>query len=244
MILPLPAWRLEIVDEIGSTSDSLIERAAMGEAPRLGLLARRQTQGRGRRGTIWEAPRGNLSMSILLRPDWAADEVGRVTLLAGLAMRDALQTYSDRGSLVLKWPNDILLNDGGKLAGILVESAVTAAGRVEWLVIGFGANLAQAPSLTDRRTACLVISGPPPDPESIARLILARFDDWLGLMDRDGFAAIRTAWMEHAHPIGTALTADGYPGRFAGLSSDGHLLLDAAGGLQVVRTADVVAGAR
>ncbi len=215
----------------------------MGEAPRLGLLARRQTKGRGRRGTTWEAPRGNLSMSILLRPDWAADEVGRVTLLAGLAMRDALQTYSDRGSLVLKWPNDILSDDGGKLAGILVESAVTAAGRVEWLVIGFGANLAQAPRLTGRRTACLV-AGAPPDPEPVARLILARFDDWLGLMERDGFAAIRTAWMEHAHPIGTVLTADGYPGRFAGLSSDGLLLLDAAEGLQVVRTADVVAGAR
>ncbi len=244
MILPLPAWRLEVVDEIGSTSDSLIERAAMGEAPRLGLLARRQTQGRGRRGTTWQAARGNLSMSILLRPNWAADEVGRVTLLAGLAMRDALQAYSDRGSLVLKWPNDILSDDGGKLAGILVESAVTAAGGVEWLVIGFGANLAQAPSLPGRRAACLVASGAPPDPEPVARLILGRFDDWMGLMEREGFAAIRAAWIEHAHPIGTVLTADGHPGKFAGLSSDGHLLLDAAEGLTVVRTADVVAGAR
>jgi BirA family biotin operon repressor/biotin-[acetyl-CoA-carboxylase] ligase len=58
-------------------------------------------------------------------------------------------------------------------------------------------------------------------------------------------AAIRTAWLAAAHPIGTALTArmpDGsaYDGLFDGLDPDGALILRLASGQRhVIHAADV-----
>ena len=230
---------LEVVDEIGSTSDALIERAMAGGGVQA-LLARRQLRGRGRRGRRWEAPAGNLAMSVLIRPDMATDEIGQVVFLSGLAMLEGLQAHvTDGRRLMLKWPNDVLL-EGEKLAGVLVDTALSPMQRVEWMVIGFGANLATAPSL-DRPSACLAMCADPlPEPESVAHDILARLDEWFATTRRDGFAAARSAWMGAAHRAGTPVLVEGREGRFAGLSEHGHLLMEVGGLVEIVSTGDVV----
>jgi len=48
----------------------------------------------------------------------------------------------------LKWPNDLMI-DNKKLAGILLERAG------ESIVIGFGVNVAYAPNIESRDTACI-----------------------------------------------------------------------------------------
>ena len=60
-------------------------------------------------------------MSVLLRPDRPAAEAGLFSLLAGIAVAEALAPWS-RIAPMLKWPNDVLL-DGAKLAGILIDAA-------------------------------------------------------------------------------------------------------------------------
>ncbi len=237
-------WPLEIVDEIGSTSDALIERAGSGESGPAALLARHQTRGRGRRGRTWEGPSGNLAMSVLLRPRCAPDEIGRMVLLAGLAMRDALQRHAGNETrLELKWPNDVLLM-GDKLGGVLVESALDGAGWIDWLVIGFGANLAHAPLLAGRRTASLARVCRAPEAETVGWDVLTGLDRWMGVLARDGFDAIREAWQHHAQPVGTDLVVDGRAGRYAGLTVAGHLLLDVGARVEVVSAGDVtLAGA-
>ena len=62
----------------------------------------------------------------------------------GRAGRGARAPAARPPALRLKWPNDVLL-DGRKLAGILLDSAVRAGRRLDWLVIGCGVNLARAP---------------------------------------------------------------------------------------------------
>ena len=235
------SWRWEVVDEIGSTSDALIERAIAGETDRTALLARRQSKGRGRRGRRWEGPVGNLALSVLLRPRWRSGEVGQAVFVAGLAMGEALQgSVTDGRRLMLKWPNDVLL-DGDKLGGILVESALDETGLLDWLVIGFGANLARAPELADRRAACLAECAEPlPAAEAVGRAVVERLDHWFARLERDGFGAVRAAWMERAHAAGTPVVVSGCHGRFAGLSEAGHLLLDVGDGVEVFSAGDVV----
>ena len=207
-----PAWRVQRYACLASTQDAAIAAAEAGDPGRLAILADRQTAGRGSRGRGWTAPEGNLNFSALLRPT-SPIRPGFWSLLAGVAFFDALAPYA-RG-LMLKWPNDLLL-DGAKLGGILIDASA-------YLVIGIGANLAASPALEGRRTARL--PAPAPDAGVIAEALLAAIDRYGAYSSAD----INMAWLDRAHPLGTPL--DIYTpqrrvvGPFAGLTPSGALLI-------------------
>ena len=240
-----PAWRLQVHEAIGSTSDHCATLAAAGEPGGLAVLALRQTKGRGSRGRGWQSPIGNLSLSVLLRPSGTLGDAGGWPLLTGIAVADTVRPLlPDPAALVLKWPNDVLLR-GRKLAGILIDTSLDNAGGLRWLVIGIGANLAVAPELPGRVAACLPDEGvAPPPPEDFARALLGHLARWHSVLQRDGFAAIREAWLERAHPVGTTLTVafadQRVEGAFEGLSPEGHLVLRTAGGVRSFSTGEVL----
>src|ERR1043166_8409052 len=114
--------RLLSLDEVGSTNAEAFARARAGERGPLWITARRQTAGRGRRGRAWVSEPGTLYASLLLTDPAPPQRAAELSLVAALAVHDAL---AERAAvlgprLTLKWPNDVLC-DGAKLAGILVE---------------------------------------------------------------------------------------------------------------------------
>ncbi len=240
-----PGWRLRVEDSLPSTSDLLLRLAAAGEPAGLSVLARRQTAGRGRDGRAWDSPAGNLSVSVLLRPDAPARQAPLFGLLAAVALAEALSTFlPDPAAIRLKWPNDLLLG-GAKLAGMLCESSADAAGRIEWLVIGLGANLAHAPALPERPTACLGALVPAPAPEAVAARLLQGFDGWLRLVAAEGFAPVLGAWAsrgpQDGDPLSVRRGASRLDGRFAGLAPDGSLRLDVGGAIRSIASGEVSA---
>lgn len=108
--------RLVMLDEVGSTNDEALALGRSGAPHGTAVAARNQTAGRGRRGHVWESPRGNLYLSVVLRP-----AVGPARL-PGLAAACGLGALSVSNEAQLKWPNDLMAR-GRKLAGILVEAA-------------------------------------------------------------------------------------------------------------------------
>ncbi|MGH7057588.1 MAG: biotin--[acetyl-CoA-carboxylase] ligase [Acetobacteraceae bacterium] len=229
-------FRLRRYDNVGSTSDICIRLAAEGDAADIAVLSAEQSAGRGSNGRRWESAAGNLFLSVLLRPRAKITAAGGYSLLAGLVLVEALEEFVRApGAFSLKWPNDVLLM-GAKVAGVLVETAASAAGELAWLVIGFGANLAVAPVIAGRAAACLADTGmAAPEPLSAANALLARLAYWRRIEAARGFAPVRAAWLARAHPSGTPLTvvaADGeHHGRFAGLDADGALLLATQSGI-------------
>jgi BirA family biotin operon repressor/biotin-[acetyl-CoA-carboxylase] ligase len=225
---PPPGWRLRIEESLPSTQDVVVRQAVAGEPEGLALLARRQTGGRARDARVWDSPPGNLYISVLLRPGGPAREAPRYALLAAVALAEALARFlPDPGLIRLKWPNDLLIGDA-KLAGILTESAADAAGRIDWVVFGLGANLAEAPEVPGRRTACLAPHAPPPEAATAA--LLRQIDLWRGR----GFAAVRQAWMARGPAMGERLLLRAgtrrVEGIYAGLAEDGSLLIDTGAG--------------
>ncbi|MCC7282460.1 MAG: biotin--[acetyl-CoA-carboxylase] ligase [Acetobacteraceae bacterium] len=238
------SWRLEIHDALPSTSDLARARAEAGEPEGLAVLARRQTRARGSRGRGWSTPAGNLAISILLRPRLAARDAAGMSLLAGLALAEAVAEILPPGpTLALKWPNDVLL-DGNKLAGILLESQGDGQGGVAWVIPGIGVNLAHAPVLPDRIAACLADHMPAPLPEVFARRLLDRLGHWCAVQAQSGFAPVFAAWLGHAQkpgsPMSLKLGSDLLSGSFAGLDADGSLLLECGGGLRRFSTGEVL----
>ncbi len=123
----------------GSTNATAVELAEAG-APEWTLVgAAHQTAGRGRLGRTWvDRPGAALMTSIVLRPTFAPDALGLLTVSAGAAWAEAASAASGL-TVRCKWPNDLLADDG-KVGGVLAESSVVG-GDVAWVVIGAGVNL-------------------------------------------------------------------------------------------------------
>ena len=125
-------------DSLPSTNLEAARRAGEGAAEGLSVIAGEQTAGRGRLQRQWVSPKdAGLYFSIVLRPQFEQNTWSLLTLMAAVAVHDALL---DACALEtdIKWPNDILANDK-KLCGILAETVETSQGRA--VVVGIGINL-------------------------------------------------------------------------------------------------------
>ncbi len=125
-------------ESLPSTNLEAARLANEGAAEGLCLVASEQTAGRGRLQRQWVSPKGaGLYFSIILRPQFEQNTWPLLTLMAGLAVSDALLEACALETDI-KWPNDILVNEK-KVCGILAESIETPLGRA--VVIGVGINL-------------------------------------------------------------------------------------------------------
>lgn len=105
------------------------------------VIAEEQTDGRGRAGRAWHSEKtSGIYVSVLLRPALSPMQAPLLTLLAGLAVRDAVAEQTGL-SPDIRWPNDVLLN-GKKFCGILTEMHAEPD-RVRYVVIGMGINVNQ-----------------------------------------------------------------------------------------------------
>ena len=132
--------------ETGSTNEDVMQWAKEGAPEGALVVAARQSHGKGRRGRTWISPAdGNVYMSLLLKPSYAAQQAPMVTLVAAMAVCAGMRRIDKE--FYIKWPNDIVLKvkDGRKesykkVAGILTEMAMEDA-EIRSIVIGIGLNV-------------------------------------------------------------------------------------------------------
>jgi BirA family biotin operon repressor/biotin-[acetyl-CoA-carboxylase] ligase len=239
----LPGVEVRVLARCGSTNSVLL-------AERIGspvlLAAEEQTAGRGRRGRRWlSSPGRDLTFSLARRTARPARELASLSLVAGVAVTQALRTLGVTHA-VIKWPNDVLAGEA-KLGGILVETRV--AGATSVAVVGVGINYRLDPQRarrTRRRVAFLeeLLPALPSRNLAIERIGLGLLRA-LDAFERHGFGAVREDWLAlHAH-AGRKLRvrlADGrtVTGVAAGLDEDGGLRLETRSGPRAVRSGQVV----
>lgn len=246
---------LVLAEETVSTNDDAKAGARAG-APHGALwIAESQSSGRGRQGRSWlSAPGENLLFSVLLRLRCAPARVPPVSLVCGLAVRDAIARALGAAAfdpdVVVKWPNDVLVrspHDGvlRKVAGILVESAL-AGSTVEHIVVGIGINV-HARALPDevatiatsiaiererRHTAASAL-----DRAEILVDVLTGLARDVELVAHKGLAHVHARLTRHDALAGRpveSITDSGAPGDVrgtaAGIDPDGRLIVRAADG--------------
>ena len=208
-------------------------------------MADRQTAARGRRGRAWSSPKGNFAGTLVMRPRAPVAEWPLRSFTAGLATYEAVAgnlQVSDRdprGSrLALKWPNDVLFDDG-KLAGILLETSGDA------LLIGIGVNLTEAPPAEALEPDAMppATLGGTVTPDAFLAVLISAMERWEQRLREEGFAPVRDEWQKRAARIGQpirARTGDAERrGVFEGLADDGALILVTEAGRQHIPAADV-----
>ena len=170
---------LKVVDVTTSTNDDACEAARAGALHGSAVAAHVQTAGRGRRGHVWESPRGSLYLSCVLRPSVPMHFFIGLPAVCALGVLDCLRDDLGIAQAALKWPNDIIAGPS-KLAGILVEAGSSAMGT--FAVCGVGVNVASpvtdgVPQIQERPQADAA-----PSPEALARTCLEELvDDPSGL---------------------------------------------------------------
>lgn len=125
-----------------STNDDAYGVALQGAEHGFGVIAARQSGGKGRLGKTWFSPPDTgLYCSIVLRPKLPFSQFPKLTLTAGLALCKTVETLLPQFSFGLKWPNDLHCN-GKKCGGILVEASSPGTVADEsFVVVGLGLNI-------------------------------------------------------------------------------------------------------
>ncbi|MDN5697245.1 MAG: biotin--[acetyl-CoA-carboxylase] ligase, partial [Rubrobacter sp.] len=199
-----------------------------------------QTGGRGRHGRLWGSPRGGLWMSMVLRPDLRAGKAARLTQTAAVGVAKALWEFGVEARI--KWPNDLLVEPGGreggrKICGILAESSVEnvpvaskRAGaselderRVDFVVLGVGlnANLEPADLGVEDGGVATVSSelGREVDILELLATILSRLEYELARV-ADGFEAILDDWRALDCTLGESVRVQSYDRSIEGRAVD------------------------
>ncbi len=246
----MPAASILLLDQTDSTNAEARRRADAGETGPLWIVARRQTEGRGRRGRPWESQDGNLFSTLLQLTRKSPAEAAQVTFVAALAIADLLDAYAPPSLVTIKWPNDVMLA-GQKTSGVLVESGAHETGGL-WLAVGIGVNLAHAPEGTERPATALVhhLRGDvtaPPTVETAAATLAGAFDVWMTRWETLGFQPILDAWRARTAgldgPAVARLGRETVEGVAEGVAPDGALKLRLAdGSLRLISAGDVFFG--
>jgi len=216
---------------IDSTMNEAARLAVAGVPEGTLVVAEEQTAGRGRLGRHWHSERASgLYFTLILRPPLSPAQAPVLTLLAGVALAEAIQEISQL-AVDLRWPNDILIHEK-KCAGILVEMTAEPL-RVEHVLVGVGinANHQRIPAQLGADATSLALEAG----RSFSRLellisVLKRLEHYYNRFLEHGPAPVIERFEQissyaRGKPVRVTDTASPLTGVTAGLTPEGILLI-------------------
>ena len=248
----MTALRAFLVRRLGTVASTMEEAATLASAGApegTVVVAESQSAGRGRAGRPWsDAPGRSLLCTVLLRPNVPPDRLGLLSLVAGVAVAEAIEQRAGIPAQ-LKWPNDVWIGDDParrKVAGILLQ-ARTGPAAVDHALVGIGVNLTSPETdLPPGGTSLLVAAGRAVDRDELLASLLDRLaDGYADFCATGGFPDL-DAWRRRAALLGENVAVEQagvtLAGRFAGIDDDGALLLQTDGGVRRIVAGDLVRG--
>jgi BirA family biotin operon repressor/biotin-[acetyl-CoA-carboxylase] ligase len=130
---------VHLLESVDSTNEAAKQLAEEGAPDGTIVIAREQTEGRGRAGARWHSPRdGGIYLSMVYHPR-DLSHPGPLVILAGLGIAQELERSFPVLRPMLKWPNDLIIADR-KVGGLLAEASWSEAAP-KYLVVGVGLNV-------------------------------------------------------------------------------------------------------
>ena len=218
--------------ETVSTNRDAFQLALDGAPGGTLVVADRQTGGKGRLGRDWDGGAGDsLLFSLVLRPPMAPQDAPRLCLAAALAVAEVTGQR-------IKWPNDVVSDEGQKLAGILAELHAEID-RLHFVVLGVGLNVRQAAFAEGIPNATsLALQGRDEGRAALLGRVVSAIESRCAEIaiapDR-----VLADWKARARTLGRRVQVAGVEGRAVDLRDDGALIVDIGERLVPVLTGDV-----
>jgi BirA family biotin operon repressor/biotin-[acetyl-CoA-carboxylase] ligase len=232
-------------EQLDSTNSEAARQARQGAAEGLCVLARQQTDGRGRNGRNWVSGKDSgLYFSVVLRPAIEQRAIPLITLLAGVAVHDTLIEFGLKPDI--KWVNDVLVGEK-KISGILSELIETRGGPA--VIVGIGINLGTS-ALADEIASIATSIGSEThrivEPEDVAKVLTRHLSHFYDILNRpNGPAEIIGHWRERSSyfrgkHVSVTLENEILNGMTDGLEDNGALRLTTGdGGIRIIQAGDV-----
>jgi len=236
---------IHLFHEVASTNTLAMELAANAAHEGAVVIAETQTNGKGRLGRKWISPQGNLSCSVILRPDIPIYKAPLITLMGAVAVASAIRTTCEVQAAI-KWPNDIYVA-GKKVSGLLTEMSAEQD-RIKHIVLGIGVDvnmgLDALPAEVRATTTTLAAeTGKRVDRTALLRRLFIDLEYWYKAFFRND-AEVLGAWNGLNMTIGKRVSVSGpsgtLEGQAQGIDSDGRLIIRLDdGSLRQVAAGDV-----
>lgn len=236
---------LDYRDSVDSTNRVALRLAREGAAEGTVVLADAQTAGRGRLSRVWQSPPGsNLYFSVILRPPVAPADASQITLLAGVAVAEAIASVCAAG-VAIKWPNDVRIH-GRKICGILTEMRAASSGAVVVVGVGLNVNIRKGnfdPGHCDTATSLREETGRDHSRAKMFVLLCERLEEWYETFLHTGFAPVREGWLLWSEmagrPVRILFRDEVQEGVVEGIDRDGALLIsDSRGEIRRITAGD------
>ena len=231
-------------DELDSTMLTLKDLALSGCNIKTVVRAKKQKNGRGRHGRVWDSPEGNLYFSFLREAEKnIKNNIFAPVFIVALSLAHSIIDVSEKKIIPkIKWPNDILVNKS-KIAGILIEYINMKNGK-DLLNIGLGVNIISNPKKAIYPSTNLQKENVNISPTMLLNIFLNQFDKINKIYKVDGIEKIFDMWNDLGHKIGESVSVKVRDkrifGTFNGLSKEGGLLIiNEAGIEEVILAGDV-----
>jgi BirA family biotin operon repressor/biotin-[acetyl-CoA-carboxylase] ligase len=221
---------IHLFPEVASTNTLAMEMAAQGAAEGTTVIAETQTGGKGRLGRKWISPKGNLYLSVILRPNSPTFKAPLITLMGAVAVASAIRRTCGVQAAI-KWPNDILIS-GKKVAGLLTEMSAEPD-RIKHIALGIGVdvNMALGELPLDIRaltTTLAAQAGRKIDRTALLRQILIDLEHWYRVFLHNDADVLRE-WEQLNMTIGKRVAVSGLgetlEGLAQGIDSEGRLII-------------------
>jgi BirA family biotin operon repressor/biotin-[acetyl-CoA-carboxylase] ligase len=221
---------IHLFPEVASTNTLAMEMAAQGAAEGTTVIAETQTGGKGRLGRKWISPKGNLYLSVILRPNIPTYKAPLITLMGAVAVASAIRRTCGVQAAI-KWPNDILIS-GKKVAGLLTEMSAEPD-RIKHIALGIGVdvNMALGELPLDIRaltTTLAAQAGRKIDRTALLRQILIDLEHWYRVFLHNDTDVLRE-WEQLNMTIGKRVAVSGLgetlEGLAQGIDSEGRLII-------------------
>lgn len=199
------------------------------------VVAQSQSNGKGKSDRVWSSENnGNLYFSVLLNASDDKLNYSQLSFLSGLAMREAIASFDIKNSILLKWPNDILINEK-KCCGILLEFDLLS----KKLVIGIGVNIKTYPINTMFNATALSNESIDVERYNLLKEFLNNFNRLFDEWKKYGFSVIREKWLKNCYKLNQKIKVNEVEGIFKDLDKDGTLILETKDKILYVKSGDI-----
>ena len=224
-------------EEIDSTNTQAKRLAEEGAVSGTLVVSDCQTKGKGRRGRVWESPKGTaLYMTLMIRPQIRPERASMLTLVIGLSVVQAIRNVL-KVEVGIKWPNDVVLNKK-KLVGILTEMNAQMD-YIEYLVLGVGINANTKefpPEIQDKATSLQIELGYPVNRAELVAETMKCFENYYEIFEKtQDHSGLMEAYQEvlvnYNQPVRVLEPGNEYSGIARGINELGELLVERENGV-------------